>query len=392
MDNKTQIKPYLTIPYLYEKPTWGGSYISQFKAWHHKEELQDKKIGQSYELYGKTKLALRMKHSGSKEHSFESRFTNLNEDYVELSDLIQSDPFSVLGSKVFLKHGKMPLLLKLTQAATGNSYQLHAQKQTDKWEKKPESFYYLEPGLMTFGVKENVDFKHYQKVCQKIEEFMKDISNQIQNSFIRLDEAREKSQQFINEEHPIQFVNFHEVKKGEIIDLADGGIHHSWEEDLEKYPLGSIVYEINFDKTDAKSTIRSFDQGKFKDDGSVRNIHIDDYFQHLDRNPENNSLEIAQDKPITLQENQSGLVKKIVFNEHYGMEEIEILTSISNEYTTTTDSFHHLFVREGEVEITCKKEILTVTRGHSAFIPASTGKYELKNKETKAAIVIKSYC
>ncbi len=391
MNKKLTVKPYLCIPFLVEQPTWGGDYIVEYKSWNHKPGLKEKKIGQSYELYGQTKLSYSVKRSSSFDFSHEDKNTVFDTDHLPLEALIQSDPFSMLGSRVFLKHGKQPLLLKFTQAL-GNSFQLHAKSPTDNWDIKPESWYYLEPGLLTFGVKESANWDHYQKVCSKIDTFMQDISQQIHNEFIHLDEGKSKAKQFIEEEHPIQFVNLHQVKKGEIIDLAGGGIHHSWEQNEEILPLGNVLYEIQLDKHDDATTIRSFDQGKIKSDGSVRKIHVDDYFYHVDRNPEQNSLEVACDQPVELMANESGKVTKILFNEHYGMQEIEVETRLSNEHTTTTDSFHHLFVTDGEVELVCDRETLTISKGHSAFVPANTGSYELKNKAKKKSKVIKSYC
>ncbi len=45
-------RPYLILSKLVEQQTWGGSYIAQFKNIED-GELKAKKIGQSYELYGK---------------------------------------------------------------------------------------------------------------------------------------------------------------------------------------------------------------------------------------------------------------------------------------------------------------------------------------------------
>jgi hypothetical protein len=109
-------------------------------------------------------------------------------------------------------------------------------------------------------------------------------------------DAVSQLQNAIQGENPTKFVNVHRVKKHAIVDLSNGGIHHSWEEDPAAIPLGNIVYEVQLDVTDEDSTIRSFDKGKMQQNGDVREIHVEDYFKYLDTRPETNNLSLAVQK------------------------------------------------------------------------------------------------
>lgn len=367
------MKPYLIIPYLLEQPTWGGEYILKLKKWDKKSELSGKKIGQSYELYGESLL------STSLTDSTNSSFSPTLSDSLKLSDLINQNPSEILGKKIFEKFGKMPLLIKLNQAS-GNSFQLHPKTGQihKRWQAKPESWYFLEDGYISCGIQKNTDVAAYKKVCVNIAEKMRELSKQVKSGAKTVDQARTEAQAFIKTKNPWQFVNRFDVKKYDLIDISGGGVHHSWEENTEKYPLGNIVYEVQIDVMDEFCTIRSFDQGKIKDDGSIREIHIDDYFQFLDSTPEANNFN-------NLKRQRQG--NKLLQTPYYSLDILKITDECKE---IMNDSFHHLYVQEGDIKVISAHGSVRVTTGHSCFIPANTKDYTITVNGAKS-VVLKTY-
>lgn len=325
-------KPYLIIPKLVEQPTWGGKYILEMKGWDKKKEYANLKIGQSYELSSETKLSL-----------MASSDDLLNKtDSLSVSCFKESRPFP---------------LIKFTQAL-GNSFQLHIKQSVKhpKWQPKAESWYFLERGQASVGIKKGISLFAYKLVCKEIEEEMKRLSLLVREKKRAIECARQKAREFALYKDPWQFVNVITVEKNTLIDLSVGGIHHSWEENKSLCPLGNIVYEVQQDVPDEASTLRSFDQGKLKENGEVRDITIDDYFAYLDAREENNI-------PNPQKKEEGSLVT----TPYYSLHRLNIEKKIDKQ---ASNSFHHLFVEEGEVQISSEKGSIFVRRGHSCFIPS----------------------
>ncbi len=358
-------RPYLIIPKLIIQPTWGGTYIAKMKGWRDLEILQGRKIGQSYELFSGTKLATSIFDTSDPKFIPEIGFPDKSETINEGFDLMEGRDYVDIVDV----ENNMPLLIKINHSK-GNSFQLHIKRgvNDDKWKPKAESWYYLEDGKLTFGVKKGIDIDEYRNVCLEIEKSMQNLSGEIVDGKKSLEIGRIEARDFVLTKDPWQFVNVHEVKKYEIVDPSLGGIHHSWEEDGEKYPLGNVLYEIQEDVMDPVSTIRAFDQGKIKDDGSIRELNIDDYFKYLDKTEENNNI----DRNRTLS------------NSAYAMEVLDIDKNMS---LNTNDHFHHLFVRDGSVEIQSKAVNLKVGQGHSVFVPKELGDYNILSKSAETCVL-----
>lgn len=349
-------RPYIIIPQLIEQPTWGGEYILDLKGWSDKKEYQGKKIGQSYELTGTSMLS---------------------EDIMDSTDPHFSPDTDGIPVQGVLQQGEtMPLLIKMNQAL-GNSFQLHIKPETksDRWLPKPESWYFLEKGYISLGIKEGIDVNEYQKTCEEIDTFMHEISDKVQLGEVTLDDAREQAQAFVHQKNPWQFVNRYVMDKHALIDLSMGAIHHSWEENREETPLGNIIYEVQLDASDDEATIRSFDQGKIKDDGTVRDMTISDYFEHLDTDPEHNTL-----KYVTRHADGEKLLRTRFYS-------VDLLKITSNSQLSTLNSFHHLYVRDGDVSVTAGGTTIRVTRGHSCFIPSSVKEYEISSNSGESVIL-----
>lgn len=329
-----QKKPYLIIPFLVEQPTWGGDYICEKKGWLNKKGLIGKKFGQSYELYSKSLLATTI------QSSVDELFLPEVENTVPVLSFIEDKPFP---------------LIKFTQAK-GNSFQLHI-KPGEKdlfWRPKAESWYYFEDGKITFGIKKGIHLNAYKETCIHIDNTMKKLSKMIIEKKLTFAEAKIEAKAFIVEKNPWQYVNVQEVQKGDVVDLSGGGLHHSWEEDAEKLPLGNVLLEVQQDEMDPVSTIRSFDQGKFLKDGTIREIQIETYFKHLDTSEQRNTLRTQQNDEILLN------------TPYYSLNKINVEKKMDIK---TETSFHHLFVKEGSIIVGSENGDLFVSRGHSCFIP-----------------------
>lgn len=360
------IRPYIVIPKIVKQPTWGGDYILKLKKWQGLKEYSGEKIGQSFELSGDSMLA-------------SSIYSTKDSSFSPFSDGVSVQSFVTK---------KMPLLIKINQAL-GNSFQLHIKPEVKfkNWLPKPETWYFLEDGNITLGLNENKNIEEYKKTCLEINSFMEKLNQEIFNGSLKLDEARNKAQKFIYQKDPWQFVNSYIVKRGMIIDLSEGAIHHSWEDNKEKNSLGNIVFEVQIDASDDKATIRSFDQGKIQDDGNIRKLNIDDYFSVIDTNKERNKLQyhLKQLKNGVLIRTKFYAVDSIClkYNEKF------IFDRIKND--EGSKSFHHFFVEEGEVEVLSENNIsIEVTTGHSFFIPESLNLYKIVPK-TKNAKLLKTF-
>ncbi|MFA9288387.1 MAG: hypothetical protein ACEQSA_00710 [Weeksellaceae bacterium] len=375
------LKPYLIIPRFIEQPTWGGTYIAGLKHWENSPVLTGKKIGQSYELSGDINLAKDITDTRSSEFQPEvtdaSGKPTTSESYLNLTELTQQDPETILGTNL-KDHTVMPLLIKLNQAA-GNSFQLHVKpgQQHERWQPKPESWYFLEDGYISCGVNPDKNVENYKKCCLAIEALMKDLSQQVQAGTLTIAEARAKASDFITLENPWQYINLFDVKKYDLIDLSEGGVHHSWEENAN-YPMGNVVYEVQLDVMDPYCTIRSFDQGKMKDDGSIREIHIEDYFTFIETDKQKNDINYLK---------RTAENEKLLKTPYYSL---DCVTITGNQQLTTENSFHHLYVRDGEIDVKAGETVLHLTQGHSCFIPAGIKTYELISV-TPESVVLKTY-
>jgi mannose-6-phosphate isomerase class I len=383
-------RPYLIIPKLILQPTWGGRYIVRSKGWGEMPQYNTLAIGQVYELFSGSKLVTDIVSTSSPE--FLPELGNPDSDEVErnnphfysgsdhfvLTEVAAQFKDQIVGPKVWEHQQKMPLLVKLNQAK-GNSFQLHLKfgESDEHWQSKPESWYYFEDGLITYGLKPGIDLKAYKQTCEEIANFMQQLSQSVTTSQLDLDEAKNQAKNFIKKADPWKFVNKLNVYKDEVIDLSSGGIHHSWEEDAIAYPYGNIVYEVQYDVMDPVCTIRAFDQGKIREDGTVRKLHIDDYFAHIDTDEHRNN-------PNEAKQAKNG--ETLLATQFYSLDKLQISEKRS---MTIADSFEHLYVKEGLVTVRTDHGQVEVGKGHSAFVPFAAGSYEIV--PTTPSTILRTY-
>lgn len=366
------VRPYLIFPKLIEQPTWGGTYIVEYKGWQSHAELLAKKFGQSYELSGSSKLSSSIKDSSTPE--FVPENASLNEA-VSLDSLSIEDAQQMFGVFVYEQYKKMPLLIKFTQAK-GNSFQLHKKPEVEdpEWLPKAESWYFFENGYITFGLKAGMPVEAYKKTCEEIDVAMQELSKKILAKEITVEEASQQAKEMIKEKNPWQYVNVLHVPKHTMLDLSGGGLHHSWEEDPDSQ-LGNIVYEVQQDAPDETSTLRSFDQGKIKADGTIRSLTIEQYFRFMDTNPTHNDVNHAKQMPFG---------NRILTTTNYYMD----LYTLEDEMELSTgDSFAHLFVREGDVIVEANGVPVRLTKGHSCLIPQAANTFKLTPKFKNSVVI-----
>lgn len=387
-------RPYLVIPKLIEQPTWGGTYILEAKGWQNKSDFLGKRIGQSYELYDKSNLSFL---NSSEDENFlgetaDPKIVEIQSkpaNSVSLNQIINEDPIKVLGKDIVSRFGtQMRLLLKFTQAL-GNSFQLHVPVSTshDRWKPKPESWYYFEPGLITCGVKNHASWLEYELAIKGLDAQVQNLAKKVQNNDLDYDKAKGMIDSFIRKYDPWQYVNLVQVNKGSLLDLSACGIHHSWEENLQAIPLGNVLFEIQLNIMDDVSTIRNFDKGKMSKEGKLRPLNIEDYFAFADRSEIANNPKTHLRAPRTIRQTESYHHERILETTYYLLDRVR-LSSIGNEFTESIDSFRHVFVRCGTVELNYGQQKLTVTNGHSAFIPAACCEYSLRANQTNSEILI----
>lgn len=371
-------RPYLVVPLLVEQPTWGGSYIATYKGWQDLPTLKDKNIGQSYELAGKSLLSTQSIDSESSEFLPSGKFIAQDGKPTDigLPDFIKVHKENAVGPFVFSTWGTMPILIKFTQAK-GNSFQLHAKPDmaNARWKPKAESWYFLEKGIMTCGIQEGCNIPNYKACCLAIEAKMKELSAKVQGTLLPLDVAKKEAKEFILAQNPWQYVNVREVEKYCLVDLSGGGLHHSWEDRPDITPEGNIIYEVQQDVEDDDCTLRSFDQGKFKDDGSIRPITIEDYFAFLDPDPSRNAVENAILKPSK---------DRLLKTKNYSMDVLSLTAPYEEKMV---DSFVHLFVLDGKASVQAEDGKVTVSKGHSAFVPYGVGSYTIVPQSPSVSLI-----
>ncbi len=384
------VSPYYIVPLLVEQPTWGGEYIAEFKGIS-EPAISGRKIGQAFELAVDSQL---IEHQTNQLSFGWVTATDLghptwvgSQPTLSLQQLIEQDPEAILGKQALEKFGpKMNVLIKFTQAKN-NSYQAHVVpgQEFSHWLAKPESWFYFEQGKATLGLAPGVEVGEYRKRCEEIEAFAQGVSQKIQAGEVTVEQGKHQLAEFINADHPRRFVNTVEIQPGQIIDLSQGGIHHSWEVG-DDVPLGNIVYEVQVDVRDENCTLRSFDQGNIKDDGKVRPLSIEDYFKALNTDPHANQPGQYSTTAEAVTDGKAQ-VTTLFDNQYYKTTQIEFSSEYSGQFTETQGSFHHVFVKEGQVTVKTSKGEWPVAKGWSLFVPAGVGEYSLTTSGQSTILV-----
>lgn len=358
--------------HLIEQPSWGGRYILDLKGLGDDPAWAGKKVGQAYELA----RALRVTDPAT------------GETYA-LADLVARDPAGFLGQSVVDVHGpEMNLLIKLTQAK-GNSFQVHLPegKTRGHWKPKPEAWFYLAPGLYTFGLKANTNFDDYARTLRAAGDAMNRLSANVQAGRETVDAARAAIREVLREHDPYQFVNVVEADTDDVIDLTAGGIHHSWEEDDARFPDGNLVYEVQVDVPDESCSMRGFDKGKFLDDGSLRPAHVEDYLATLETDAAHNDVARHARRPEVVSDAAGVTVEALFRTPYFHLDRVTLAPGATLE-SSLADGFHHLFVHQGAA----RANDVRLEQGRSYLLPAALGEYRLAlDGDDETTVLLRTY-
>lgn len=361
------LAPWQVQDELIEQPSWGGRYIVELKGLGEDPHWQGKKVGQSYEL---SKASHLLDPQTGTAHAF--------------IDLIAQDKAGLLGQPVVDKYGAdVSLLIKLTQAK-GNSFQVHLPegRHLGHWIPKPEAWFYLAPGLYTFGLKAGTSFEAYSRVLHTLDDDMQRLSAEVKAGKRTVDDARKQAQERIQTLNPMAYVNLVEAQTDDLIDLTPGSIHHSWEQDDAKFPDGNLVYEVQVDVPDSECSMRGFDKGKFLDDGSVRPTHVADYLATLGQDAEHNDLSRHVRKPQALSDQNGCKTEALFRTPYFNLDRITLEPGSEGEQSLA-EGFHHLFVHSGMAKVGDR----TLEQGRSYVLPAALGAYTVQATETPVVLL-----
>ena len=362
--------PWRVQDELIEQPSWGGRYIIDLKGLTDDPQWQGRRVGQSYEMAKTAKLIDPV--SGSER---------------PLMELIKEDPLGLLGHPVVDKFGTdLSLLIKLTQAK-GNSFQVHLPegKHRGHWEPKPEAWFYLAPGLYTFGLKAGTSFDAFARVLHTIDGEMERLSEEVKAGKRTVEDARAQARQRIQTLDPYSYVNIVEAHTDDIVDLTAGGIHHSWEEDNARFPEGNLVYEVQVDVPDNLCSMRGFDKGKFLDDGGLRPTHVADYLGTIEQDQAHNDLAQHIHRPEIIAEAKGVKIESIFRTAYFSTDRLTVAAGASLPQPLA-DGFHHLFLYTGAATVGGRN----LDQGRSYILPASLGEYTLQ-AEDKDVVVLKTF-
>jgi mannose-6-phosphate isomerase class I len=362
--------PWRVQEELIEQPSWGGRYIIDLKGLSQDPKWQGKKVGQSYEM---AKTSHLIDPSTGQAH--------------RLAELLQTDAVSFLGQPVINQFGTdLSLLIKLTQAK-GNSFQVHLPEGKDRghWVPKPEAWFYLAPGLFTFGLNAETSFEAYSRVLHTIDGEMERLSVEVKAGKRTVDDARAQAHQRIQTLDPYAYVNLVEAQTDDIVDLTPGGIHHSWEEDDSRFPDGNLVYEVQVDVPDNLCSMRGFDKGKFLDDGGLRPTHVADYLGTIEQDEAHNELSRHITQPQVISDANGAKTEAIFRTPCFAMDRLTLAPGASLPQSLS-DGFHHLFLYAGNAAIGGT----ALSQGQSYVLPASQGAYTLQAGDTDL-VVLKTF-
>ena len=362
--------PWRVQDELIEQPSWGGRYIIDLKGLSDDAQWQGKKVGQSYEM---SKAARLIDPADGGVHA--------------LADLIAQNAESLLGQPVLDAFGPdLSLLIKLTQAK-GNSFQVHLPegKTLGHWQPKPEAWFYLAPGLYTFGLKAGTDAAAYSRVLHSIDEEMHRLSEEIKNGRRTVDDARAQAHQRIQTLDPYAYVNLVEAETDDVIDLTAGGIHHSWEQDDARFPDGNLVYEVQLDVPDELCSMRGFDKGKFLDDGGTRPTHVADYLATIEPDPLHNELHRHIRKPQVMEDLGDAKTEMLFHTPYFNLDRLTVAPGYGLGQSLA-GGFHHLFMHQGAARV----GDATLAQGRSYVIPAVMGEYTLVAAAAQT-VILKTY-
>ena len=153
------------------------------------------------------------------------------------------------------------------------------------------------------------------------------------------------------------------VKKGDLFFIESGTMHAICK--------GILLAEV---QQNSNTTYRIYDYGRLGKDGKPRELHVDKAADVTKRCPP----EIKDASQRRMEKFEGGQRAELTSCDLFTMYKLDV----DGKYTATADdeSFVSLLCLEGKGTVTCGGTELSMVKGESIFIPASSGEFTVSGK------------
>lgn len=315
---KIKKAPIKFVPYL-KSVIWGGEKICRFK----RIPQSAPKIGESWDISGV---------AGHISVVAEGDYKGLS-----LTDLIDSFGAELLGGEVMERYeGKFPLLIKLIDARSDLSVQVHpddalAMQRHGDWG-KTEMWYIIES--------EN-NAKIYSGLNREI--------------------TPEEYERMVGDGSFSTVLSVHDSQPGDVFFIPAGRVH--------AIGAGNLLAEI---QESSDITYRIYDYDRRDADGNPRELHTELAKDAIDYTCRDDYKTTAGDSDMPDEE--------IAVCDHFSVR--RLLVDGEMNLDLGFDSFTVLMCLDGEVTLRCEEGSITVSAGHTVLLPAAVASAELKGKAT----------
>lgn len=186
------------------------------------------------------------------------------------------------------------------------------------------------------------------------------------------DSTRDEVRQAIAETRLEDMLYTFEARAGDVIFVPAGTVH--------AIGAGIILYELQ-EYSDV--TYRLYDYGRLQPDGAPRELHVEKGLDVM----RYGRMEVERVTPVSVAMPGNAGARQVLVACHYFVEEELRLTGAAGAFTDGT-SCHILTVLDGTCELRSFGGDLTMSRGDTAVVPASTGEYVLA---AEGATLLRSY-
>lgn len=247
-----------------------------------------------------------------------------------LEEYILMEGRRILGKRA-KKFAQFPVLIKFIDAAQDLSIQVHP---NNKFALENENQYGKTE--MWYVVDCEQDASLYYGFSREIgkEEFRKRIENHTL----------------------LEVLNKVYIKKGDVLFIEPGTIH--------AIGKGCVIAEI---QQNSNVTYRVYDYGRKDKEGNERDLHIE------------KALQVTKCVPI---QRQKSFDPHVALCEYFTVDKLVLDGSIMKRVSGNVgnDTFVHILMLDGEAKIHSKDETVSVKKGESILLTASTGEYDIEGK------------
>ena len=264
------------------------------------------------------------------------------ENIIENGDLA-GKPLSI----IYKDKNAFPLLIKLIDAHDKLSVQVHPNDEYAKKEGLPagktEMWYILDakPGAkLVYGLKKDID---------------------LSNDNLKLEEKNGTLEQYLN---------FREVKKGDVLFIPSGLVHAIGD--------GILIAEV---QQNSNTTYRIYDYGRKDANGKCRELHIDKAAEVIDR-----SLPVS-DTSVCITEKSDAVLRETLCS--CDCFTVEKLNLNRYEYEISSDKMLFALCTEGCGEFSHEGSRYKFVKGDGYLFPAGIGKFSIISDECELLFAYK---